>query len=181
VASPPPEPNTSAEPSSSYALHDITWLGCTSNNSASWANVRFRFDGSQRALRLEGRSVVPTRSSPHGFSRLAGTACRPSGRKSTYRPVQISGTGSLHTIALTQVLMLSLKFSNEEFMNLLVRCALIRRQPITDLATACKSAQTLTLFRRFDGLPCTETSHGNDLDNCRSRAAVRWRWRVLGS
>src|SRR5450830_1317506 len=27
-----------------------------------------------------------------------GTACPPSGRNSTYRPVQISGTGSLHTL-----------------------------------------------------------------------------------
>src|SRR6202521_1827876 len=50
-------------------------------------------DGGQSHLRLEGRGVVPAGSSAHGFScsrRLSPL----SGRNSTYRLVQISGTGS---------------------------------------------------------------------------------------
>jgi hypothetical protein len=51
------------------------------------------FNGGQRHLRLEGRSVVPAKSSLHGLScsrRLSPL----SGRNSTYGLVQISGTGS---------------------------------------------------------------------------------------
>jgi threonine dehydrogenase-like Zn-dependent dehydrogenase len=50
-------------------------------------------DGGKRHLSLEGRGVVPARSSAHGLScsrRLSPL----SGRNSTYRPVQISGAGS---------------------------------------------------------------------------------------
>src|ERR1019366_3415218 len=49
--------------------------------------------GGKCHLRLEGRCVVPARSSAHGLScsrRLSPL----SGRNSTYRPVQISGAGS---------------------------------------------------------------------------------------
>src|SRR5467141_3856593 len=50
-------------------------------------------DGGKRHLRLEGRCVVPARSSVHGLScsrRLSPL----SGRNSTYRPVQICESGS---------------------------------------------------------------------------------------
>src|SRR6202048_1205166 len=50
-------------------------------------------DGGKRPLRLEGRCVVPARSSVHGLScsrRLSPL----SGRNSTYRPVQICESGS---------------------------------------------------------------------------------------
>jgi hypothetical protein len=52
-------------------------------------------DGGKRYLRLECRGVVPACSSAHRLSRFAGQSCPPSGRNSTYRPVQISGTGSI--------------------------------------------------------------------------------------
>jgi hypothetical protein len=51
-------------------------------------------DGGKRHLRLEGRCVVPARSSVHGLScsrRLSPL----SGRNSTYRPVQICEPGSV--------------------------------------------------------------------------------------
>jgi hypothetical protein len=53
-------------------------------------------DSGKRQLRLESRRVVPARSSCHGLSPDSlGTACPPSGRNSTYRPVQISETSSV--------------------------------------------------------------------------------------
>src|ERR1700716_2954251 len=54
-------------------------------------------DGGKRHLRLEGRCVVPARSSVHGLScsrRLSPL----SGRNSTYRPVQICESGSVYPI-----------------------------------------------------------------------------------
>src|SRR5713101_2752521 len=51
-------------------------------------------DGCQRHLRLEGRGVVPARSSVHGLS-CSRRSSPLSGRNSTYRPVQISGAGSI--------------------------------------------------------------------------------------
>src|SRR6202011_497271 len=51
-------------------------------------------EGDKRHLRLEGRCVVPARSSVHGLScsrRLSPL----SGRNSTYRPVQICESGSM--------------------------------------------------------------------------------------
>src|SRR5258708_4161678 len=59
-------------------------------------------DGGQSHLRLEGGRVVPAGSSAHGFScsrRLSPL----SGRNSTYRLVQISGTGSLRDLGFDGV------------------------------------------------------------------------------
>src|SRR5476651_909812 len=50
-------------------------------------------DGGKRHLRLESRAVVPARSSVHGLS-CSRRSSPLSGRNSTYRLVQISGTGS---------------------------------------------------------------------------------------
>src|SRR6516164_9639072 len=50
-------------------------------------------DGGQGHLRLEGRQVVPAGSSAHGLS-CSRRSSPLSGRNSTYRPVQISGTSS---------------------------------------------------------------------------------------
>src|SRR5712692_9176017 len=55
-------------------------------------------DGCQRHLRLEGRGVVPARSSVHGLS-CSRRSSPLSGRNSTYRPVQISGAGSVIQVA----------------------------------------------------------------------------------
>src|ERR1035441_3743230 len=60
-------------------------------------------DGGKRHLRLEGRCVVPARSSVHGLS-CSRRSSPLSGRNSTYRTVQISGTGSLTNIPIEQAL-----------------------------------------------------------------------------
>jgi hypothetical protein len=53
-----------------------------------WRNFSRR-----RHLRLEGRCVIPARSSVHGLS-CSRRLSPPSGRNSTYRPVQICESGS---------------------------------------------------------------------------------------
>lgn len=58
---------------------DVELLGRLSQRSIA-------LHGGQRHLRLEGRCVVPARSSAHCRSRFAGIACPLSGRNSTYRP-----------------------------------------------------------------------------------------------
>src|SRR4051812_6197464 len=57
------------------------------------SNRPVALDGGKRHLRLEGRCVVPARSSVHGLS-CSRRLSPPSGRNSTYRPVQICGAGS---------------------------------------------------------------------------------------
>src|SRR6266851_4116239 len=69
---------------------DVEMLGQLSYRSVA-------LDGGKRHLCLKGRGMVPARSSAHGLScsrRLSPL----SGRNSTYRPVQISGTGSLFAL-----------------------------------------------------------------------------------
>src|ERR1700676_2092027 len=83
-----PEPNTPAAPSRSCAFQLVIWFGCTSNSCASSAsvfsplmaaNATFALKAGVwfRLVRLVMLSPDPRRSSP------------PSGRKSTYPPVQI--------------------------------------------------------------------------------------------
>src|SRR5262252_3421652 len=94
AALPAPGPKTSAAPLSSCAFQSVIWLGCTSNCSASCASVRSPFMAAMATFALKagvwfrrGRlfMVSPDSQAP---------PCPQSGRNSTYRPVQNSGTTS---------------------------------------------------------------------------------------
>src|SRR5271169_6313074 len=93
-AAPLPGPKTSAAPPSSCAFHEVIGLGWTSNCSASSASVRSPLMAASANFALKagvwfrrGRLLIVSPDS-------LGTACPLSGRNSTYRPVQISGTTS---------------------------------------------------------------------------------------
>ena len=84
---PPPEPNTSAAPSSSCAFHDVTRVDVELRRQLSQSSIAL--DRRKRNFRLEagvwfrrGRLVMV---SPDSLA----TACPLSGRNSTYRLVQI--------------------------------------------------------------------------------------------
>src|SRR6201982_2496452 len=94
AALPTPGPKTSAPPPWSCPFQVVIWLGCTSNCSASCASVRSPLIAAIATFALKagvwfrrGRRfmVSPDSQAP---------ACPLSGRNSTYRPVQNSGTTS---------------------------------------------------------------------------------------
>src|SRR5215471_10086823 len=95
AALPLPGPKTSAAPPSSCAFQIVIWLGWTSNCSASCTIVRSPLIAARATFALKagvwfrrGRLFMlsPDSQAP---------TCPLSGRNSTYRPVQNSGTTSL--------------------------------------------------------------------------------------
>src|SRR6202011_4601948 len=94
VPPPAPGPKTSAAPPSSCVFHDVTWLGWTSNCSASWDSVRSPRTAANATFALKAGVWFRRDRLDMAPPDSQATACLPSGRNSTYRPVQISGASS---------------------------------------------------------------------------------------
>ncbi len=80
-----------------YASFELTWAIAVGMNVKLLSQIAQRPltpDGGQSNLRLEGRCVVPARSSAHRLSCSEAILGSQSGRKSTYRLVQISRASS---------------------------------------------------------------------------------------
>src|SRR6201997_2594935 len=94
AALPAPGPKTSAAPPSSCAFQVVIWLGCTSNCSASCASVRSPLIAAIATFALKAGVWFRRDRRFMVSSDSQAPACPLSGRNSTYRPVQNSGSTS---------------------------------------------------------------------------------------